>query len=418
MVREIIQIQVGECGNRVGARFWERLRYESCINYNNEHEHDTSNSSIPQVYFRETEEQKMYPRSIMIGYNHNQIDDVLTGENPKIYEYNYLYPYESHNSTWSRGNILNGNLHGTKIFEYIRKEVEACNSLQGFQICHSMAGGTGSGLSSYIINQIKDEYPDRVIMSHSIFPSFLIDDFVCQPYNFVLSMPTMINSVDEVICFDNEAITKTCTNYDKISNLSYGDLNFHISQVMSNSTCCFRFTGQFNSDLYKSINNHVFVKNLHFLISRNTPILSRGSTGGYHPDYSFKKFASDLFNNDFLLADCNPQYGSYFAASAIFRGYKTPNEIEEEMLKLNNCNIPKLLVSTFDHLFERKKATMIENTTAIKNVFKRIGYNFQKLFSKNAFINWYTNDGLEKSQFEDSFESLKNLIDEYESYEK
>ena len=61
---------------------------------------------------------------------------------------------------------------------------------------------------------------------------------------------------------------------------------------------------------------------------------------------------------------------------------------------------------------------MIENTTAIKNVFKRIGYNFQKLFSKNAFINWYTYDGLEKSQFEDSFESLKNLIDEYESYEK
>jgi hypothetical protein len=32
-------------------------------------------------------------------------------------------------------------------------QVEACDSLQGFMLLHSLGGGTGSGLGSYILQQ-------------------------------------------------------------------------------------------------------------------------------------------------------------------------------------------------------------------------------------------------------------------------
>ncbi len=46
----------------------------------------------------------------------------------------------------------------------IRKEVELCDYLQGFQLVHSLAGGTGSGFGALIINKLREEFPDRMYL--------------------------------------------------------------------------------------------------------------------------------------------------------------------------------------------------------------------------------------------------------------
>jgi tubulin beta len=46
------------------------------------------------------------------------------------------------------------------IMDGLRKEAEACESLQGFQLSHSLGGGTGSGLGTLILSKIREEYPD------------------------------------------------------------------------------------------------------------------------------------------------------------------------------------------------------------------------------------------------------------------
>lgn len=57
------------------------------------------------------------------------------------------------------------------ITEAIRYEAEACASLLGFHLFHSLGGGTGSGLGLLILNEIRDEYPDQIISTFSLFPS-------------------------------------------------------------------------------------------------------------------------------------------------------------------------------------------------------------------------------------------------------
>jgi tubulin beta len=46
-----------------------------------------------------------------------------------------------------------------------------CNAHAGFQVCHSLGGGTGSGMGTLLISKIREEYPDRMMMTFSVVPS-------------------------------------------------------------------------------------------------------------------------------------------------------------------------------------------------------------------------------------------------------
>ena len=34
----------------------------------------------------------------------------------------------------------------------------------GFQVAHSLGGGTGSGMGTLLISKIREEYPDRMML--------------------------------------------------------------------------------------------------------------------------------------------------------------------------------------------------------------------------------------------------------------
>lgn len=38
----------------------------------------------------------------------------------------------------------------------VRREAEGCDCLQGFQITHSLGGGTGSGMGTLLISKIRE----------------------------------------------------------------------------------------------------------------------------------------------------------------------------------------------------------------------------------------------------------------------
>jgi tubulin gamma len=41
-------------------------------------------------------------------------------------------------------------------------EAEGSDSLEGFILTHSIAGGTGSGLGSFVIEKISDRFPKKI----------------------------------------------------------------------------------------------------------------------------------------------------------------------------------------------------------------------------------------------------------------
>ena len=79
------------------------------------------------------------------------------------------------------------------VLDVVRKESEACDCLQGFQLTHSLGGGTGSGMGTLLISKIREEYPDRIMNTYSVIPSPKVSDTVVEPYNATLSVHQLMD---------------------------------------------------------------------------------------------------------------------------------------------------------------------------------------------------------------------------------
>lgn len=53
----------------------------------------------------------------------------------------------------------------------VEREAEGSDSLEGFVLTHSIAGGTGSGLGSYMLERLNDRFPKKIIQTYSVFPN-------------------------------------------------------------------------------------------------------------------------------------------------------------------------------------------------------------------------------------------------------
>lgn len=85
-----------------------------------------------------------------------------------------------------------------------------CSLIAGFQVCHSLGGGTGSGMGTLLISKIREEYPDRMMLTFSVFPSPKVSDTVVEPYNATLSVHQLVENADECMVLDNEALYDIC----------------------------------------------------------------------------------------------------------------------------------------------------------------------------------------------------------------
>ena len=147
-------------------------------------------------------------------------------------------------NNWAKGFYTNGSNLLEQVLDSVRKEAEACDAIQGFQIAQSLGGGTGSGLGTLILYHLQEEYPDRILSSIGVFPSPKVSDIVLEPYNTILAVKQLIETTDEVFSFDNEALYEICHRTLKLDTTTYADLNHIIATAMSGVSTCLRFPGQ------------------------------------------------------------------------------------------------------------------------------------------------------------------------------
>jgi tubulin gamma len=93
------------------------------------------------------------------------------------------------------------------ILDMIDREADGSDSLEGFMMLHSIAGGTGSGLGSYMLERLNDRFPKKLIQTYSVFPNTQDGDIVVQPYNSLLSMRRLTQNADSVV---STAQSTTC----------------------------------------------------------------------------------------------------------------------------------------------------------------------------------------------------------------
>ena len=91
------------------------------------------------------------------------------------------------------------------VFDIIDREAEGSDSLEGFVLTHSIAGGTGSGMGSYMLEKLADRFPKKILQTYSVFPNqetssdtLGVSDVVVQPYNSLLTLKRLTQVVETV----------------------------------------------------------------------------------------------------------------------------------------------------------------------------------------------------------------------------
>merc|ERR1711992_486806 len=179
----------------------------------------------------------------------------------------------------AKGHYTEGAELVDSVLDRVRMEIEQCDSPQGFQIFHSLGGGTGSGMGTLLLLKIRDGYPDRITTTYSVFPSPKVSDTVVEPYNAVLSSHQLLENSDETFIVDNEALFNISHNVLKHSQPDYAVLNALIAQSTCGVTASLRFPGKLNGDLRKLGVNLVPFPRLHFFLVSQAPLASKENKG-------------------------------------------------------------------------------------------------------------------------------------------
>ena len=436
MPREIITIQVGQCGNQIGWRFWDlALREHASRGI-------LFDDAMSSFFLFDEKHQILKARALLIDTEQGVINQLLKSDVGELFDNTQLLNEVSGaGNNWAQGFYDYGSNYKDKILTQVNNVLEHCDSPQCFLITHSIGGGTGSGLGSFIVNLLGENYPDIFKFTLSVFPS-KDDDVITSPYNSVLSLNHLINYADCVLPVDNESLIEIVNNVksqnkttsknifgnkndiDEKGKKPYDEMNSIIAHLLSSLTCSMRFEGTLDVDINDITMNLVPFPRQHFILSSLSPL--------YHvldqklePRRTDQIF-DDVFNSDFQLIKCdNFNQGIYFATALIARGNLTVSDLMYNIEKKKN----KIKTVSWNHegfkigLCSQPPVNMkygllcLSNNTAITECFKRMSDRFMKLYKHKAHLHHFTNYIPENAEniFDESIANLDSLIIDYQT---
>jgi tubulin gamma len=142
-------------------------------------EYATQGDDRKDVFFYQADNDHYIPRSLLIDLEPRVVNSIKNGNYRSLYNPENFFISEEGGgagNNWGVGKylcvreltcIIIGYEEGEKVqehvFDMIDREVENSDSMEGFVMTHSTAGGTGSGFGSFLLEALNDRYSKKLI---------------------------------------------------------------------------------------------------------------------------------------------------------------------------------------------------------------------------------------------------------------
>lgn len=112
---------------------------------------------IPAMLTIEASREKYVPRAVLVDLEPGTMDAVRAGPLGQLFRPdNFVFGQSGAGNNWAKGHYTEGAELVDQVLDVVRRETEGCDCLQGFQITHSLGGGTGSGMGTLLISKIRE----------------------------------------------------------------------------------------------------------------------------------------------------------------------------------------------------------------------------------------------------------------------
>lgn len=154
MPREIITLQCGQCGNQVGGEFWRRMLREHGIGADGRPLPEAAQEDRRDVFFYEADDRRYVPRALLLDLEPRVVQG-LRQALPLFNPENAFVPPQQTGAgnVWASG-YAQAQASAERLLDMVDREAEGADSLAGFSLCHSIAGGSGSGMGSFLLEKL------------------------------------------------------------------------------------------------------------------------------------------------------------------------------------------------------------------------------------------------------------------------
>lgn len=313
-------------------------------------------------------------------------------------------------------------------FNQLLKMVRECSRLHGFILMNSLGGGTGSGLTSLILERINVDFSKHSKLSTVIYPAPQLATSIVEPYNAVLGTSMTINDSDLVMMCDNEAMYEICADKLEIPHPVYNHLNRIVSQLYSSLTVSFRFSSSIDHDLVHLQTNLVPFPRIHFPFANCAPLINHSCAD--HDTLTTSQITRELFESSNQLVKCEISIGKYIACCVQYRGLVAPREVNVALMEIKQRQDIKFVdwcptgfkvgislmppVSTNQMRPYIRNVAMFSNSTAIEQAWSKLLNKFDLLHHKHAFTHWFVGEGMEEEEFKISKDDIQGIQKDYQ----
>ena len=306
-------------------------------------------------------------------------------------------------------------------------------------LLHSIAGGTGSGLGSYMLERMNDRFPKKLIHTYSVFPDTATGDVVVNPYNSLLALRRLTQNADSVVVLDNGALSRIAADRLHVQEPSFQQTNQLVSTVMSASTTTLRYPGYMHNDLVSIIASLVPTPRCHFLTTSYTPFTSDtlDQAKTVRKTTVLDVMRRLLQPKNRMVSIAPTKTSCYLSILNIIQGSNLdPSDVHKSLLRIRErrlatfipwgpASIQVALTKKPPYASAQSAARvsglMLANHTSIAGLFRRIVQQYDRMRKRNAYLEQYKREEPFKEglgEFDRAREVVIDCIEEYEAAEK
>ncbi|XP_072412163.1 tubulin delta chain isoform X4 [Chiloscyllium punctatum] len=276
----MVLLQLGQCGNQIGQELLELVNTDG---RNDLGRPDSYRAISLERFFRQEAGTDAVPvaRAVLVDMEPKVISHTLA---KAMKSGQWSYGNHSHfcqkqgsGNNWANGFCIHGPRHEEAVLDLVQREVEQCERFGGFIAMMSLAGGTGSGLGTYITQCLRDMYPNSFILNQLTWP-YGTGEVIVQDYNAVLTLSHLYKTSDALLIHENDTVHKICSQLMNIKQISFTDINKVIAHQLGSvlQPVCTRWSiSEYGSnplgDLLESLVTHPEYKLLSLM---NIPLMS------------------------------------------------------------------------------------------------------------------------------------------------
>ncbi|XP_029372833.1 tubulin delta chain isoform X3 [Echeneis naucrates] len=380
----MVTLQLGQCGNQIGPDLFGILSSDALHGPRRSY-----GAASRERFFHSTAHGDLVARAVLIDMEPKVIKQSMAKAAAsgtwRYGDASHFSQKQGSGNNWANGYCVHGPRHREVVEELVRREVERCDRLAGLMAMMSVAGGTGSGVGTYITQCLRDTYAKSFILNHLTWP-YRTGEVIVQNYNSVLTLAHLYQLSDAILVHENDMVHKICSQLLNIKHISFSDVNRVIAHQMG-------------SVLQPSLS-----ADSHGDYSRN-PLGELVSTLACHPEYK-------------LLSVCTiPQMPS---SSIAYSTFSWPGLLKHlrQMLISNSKMEEGIDWHVHPHVASERPRSLTGTSfnVSLANLLILRGkdvFSTETGRSYRAYIHQYIKFGISEEDFLESFTSLEQVIASY-----